>query len=81
MGVILGGRIGWCIFYGTDVISENWLNIFHIWDGGMSFHGGSDGRVGGGGDICTGEGQARIADVCDFRLAAARDRIADRTAR
>jgi phosphatidylglycerol:prolipoprotein diacylglycerol transferase len=40
MGVILGGRIGWCIFYGHDVIAENWLNIFHIWDGGMSFHGG-----------------------------------------
>jgi phosphatidylglycerol:prolipoprotein diacylglycerol transferase len=40
MGVILGGRIGWCIFYGHDVIAENWLNVFHIWDGGMSFHGG-----------------------------------------
>jgi phosphatidylglycerol---prolipoprotein diacylglyceryl transferase len=39
-GVILGGRIGWCIFYGHDVIAENWLNVFHIWDGGMSFHGG-----------------------------------------
>jgi phosphatidylglycerol:prolipoprotein diacylglycerol transferase len=40
MGVILGGRIGWCIFYGHDVIAENWANVFHIWDGGMSFHGG-----------------------------------------
>jgi phosphatidylglycerol---prolipoprotein diacylglyceryl transferase len=40
LGVILGGRIGWCIFYGHDVIAENWLNVFHIWDGGMSFHGG-----------------------------------------
>ena len=40
VGVILGGRIGWCIFYGHDVIAENWLNVFHIWDGGMSFHGG-----------------------------------------
>ena len=37
MGVILGGRIGWCIFYGHDVIAENWLNVLHIWDGGMSF--------------------------------------------
>jgi phosphatidylglycerol:prolipoprotein diacylglycerol transferase len=45
MGVILGGRIGWCIFYGHDVIAENWLNIFHIWDGGMSFHGGMLGVV------------------------------------
>jgi phosphatidylglycerol---prolipoprotein diacylglyceryl transferase len=40
VGVIVGGRVGWCIFYGHDVIAENWLNVFHIWDGGMSFHGG-----------------------------------------
>jgi len=40
MGVILGGRIGWCIVYGGDAIAENWRNAFHIWDGGMSFHGG-----------------------------------------
>jgi phosphatidylglycerol:prolipoprotein diacylglycerol transferase len=40
MGVILGGRLGWCLFYGRDVVAENPLNIFHIWDGGMSFHGG-----------------------------------------
>jgi phosphatidylglycerol---prolipoprotein diacylglyceryl transferase len=39
-GVILGGRIGWCIFYGHAVIAESFLNVFHIWDGGMSFHGG-----------------------------------------
>ena len=40
IGVIVGGRVGWCIFYGHDVIAEHWLNVFHIWDGGMSFHGG-----------------------------------------
>jgi phosphatidylglycerol:prolipoprotein diacylglycerol transferase len=40
IGVIVGGRVGWCIFYGHDVIAENWLNALHIWDGGMSFHGG-----------------------------------------
>jgi|SRR5579883_249598 len=40
MGVILGGRLGWCLFYGRDVIAENLLNVFRIWDGGMSFHGG-----------------------------------------
>jgi phosphatidylglycerol---prolipoprotein diacylglyceryl transferase len=39
-GVILGGRIGWCIFYGHDVIAQSLLNVFRIWDGGMSFHGG-----------------------------------------
>lgn len=45
LGVILGGRIGWCIFYGRDVIAQNFLNVFHIWDGGMSFHGGLLGVV------------------------------------
>jgi phosphatidylglycerol:prolipoprotein diacylglycerol transferase len=40
IGVIVGGRTGWCLIYGHDVIAENWLNAFHIWDGGMSFHGG-----------------------------------------
>src|SRR5579872_6124134 len=40
IGVIVGGRLGWCIFYGHDVIAENLLNVFRIWDGGMSFHGG-----------------------------------------
>jgi phosphatidylglycerol---prolipoprotein diacylglyceryl transferase len=43
IGVIAGGRLGWCIFYGRDVIAENWLNVFHLWDGGMSFHGGMTG--------------------------------------
>jgi phosphatidylglycerol---prolipoprotein diacylglyceryl transferase len=45
VGVILGGRVGWCIFYGHDVIAESWLNVFRIWDGGMSFHGGMLGVI------------------------------------
>lgn len=45
MGVILGGRVGWCIVYGSDAIIENWRNAFHIWDGGMSFHGGLVGVI------------------------------------
>jgi phosphatidylglycerol:prolipoprotein diacylglycerol transferase len=40
LGIILGGRIGYMLFYGFDQILENPLNIFRIWDGGMSFHGG-----------------------------------------
>jgi len=45
VGVILGGRIGWCLFYGHDVIAESWMNVFRIWDGGMSFHGGMLGVI------------------------------------
>lgn len=40
LGIILGGRIGYMLFYGFDQIIENPLNIFRIWEGGMSFHGG-----------------------------------------
>jgi phosphatidylglycerol---prolipoprotein diacylglyceryl transferase len=40
VGVIAGGRLGWTIFYGHNVIAQSWLNVFRIWDGGMSFHGG-----------------------------------------
>ncbi len=40
LGIILGGRIGYVLFYGTDVFLKNPLEIFAIWHGGMSFHGG-----------------------------------------
>ncbi|MCX7123587.1 MAG: prolipoprotein diacylglyceryl transferase [Gammaproteobacteria bacterium] len=40
MGVILGGRIGYMLFYAfPDFIHQPWI-IFEVWDGGMSFHGG-----------------------------------------
>jgi len=65
MGVILGGRIGWCIFYGHDVIAENWLNVLHIWDGGMSFHGGLLG-VTAAGWLFARIKKKRFADVLDF---------------
>ncbi|MEZ5564628.1 MAG: prolipoprotein diacylglyceryl transferase [Gammaproteobacteria bacterium] len=40
LGVLLGGRIGYMLFYGFDQLQENPLNLFRIWEGGMSFHGG-----------------------------------------
>ncbi|MCB1616187.1 MAG: prolipoprotein diacylglyceryl transferase, partial [Pseudomonadales bacterium] len=39
-GVVLGGRIGYSLFYGMDQVKENPLWIFKLWEGGMSFHGG-----------------------------------------
>ena len=45
LGVILGGRIGYTLFYGWDRIAEDPLYIFRIWEGGMSFHGGLVGRA------------------------------------
>jgi len=40
LGVILGGRIGYILFYNFQYYSQNFLEIFKLWQGGMSFHGG-----------------------------------------
>ena len=43
LGIILGGRLGYVLFYGTSSFWHNPLQIFEIWKGGMSFHGGAIG--------------------------------------
>ena len=45
IGVILGGRIGYILFYQTTTILTNPFNILFIWKGGMSFHGGLIGII------------------------------------
>ncbi|WP_434356770.1 prolipoprotein diacylglyceryl transferase [Parasalinivibrio latis] len=40
MGVVLGGRIGYVLFYQFDTFIHDPLYLFKIWTGGMSFHGG-----------------------------------------
>jgi phosphatidylglycerol:prolipoprotein diacylglycerol transferase len=40
LGVILGGRLGYVLFYKPDMIWTAPLEILQIWQGGMSFHGG-----------------------------------------
>jgi phosphatidylglycerol:prolipoprotein diacylglycerol transferase len=40
LGVILGGRFGYVLFYGFSQLLSDPLYLFKIWDGGMSFHGG-----------------------------------------
>lgn len=44
-GVILGGRIGYILFYNASIIWKTPVEIFTIWKGGMSFHGGFLGVV------------------------------------
>ena len=39
-GIVLGGRLGYVFFYNLEYYSQNLLEIFKIWQGGMSFHGG-----------------------------------------
>ena len=40
LGVIVGGRVGYLLFYGWQQALEDPLYILRIWEGGMSFHGG-----------------------------------------
>ncbi len=40
LGAVLGGRIGYIIFYNFDAFLANPLVLFKVWQGGMSFHGG-----------------------------------------
>jgi len=40
LGVILGGRLGYVLFYSTSLIWTDPIEILKVWHGGMSFHGG-----------------------------------------
>lgn len=45
LGVILGGRIGYVLFYQFGLYMSDPLEVFKIWHGGMSFHGGATGAI------------------------------------
>ena len=40
IGIIIGGRVGYVLFYNFNYYINNFFDIFKIWQGGMSFHGG-----------------------------------------
>jgi phosphatidylglycerol:prolipoprotein diacylglycerol transferase len=43
--MIIGGRLGYIIFYNFSYYINNFFNIFKVWEGGMSFHGGLIGII------------------------------------
>lgn len=45
IGVILGGRLGYVVFYNAGFYLENPMDAFKIWEGGMAFHGGLIGVI------------------------------------
>ncbi len=45
LGVVLGGRLGYILFYRPDFYLANPLEILKVWEGGMSFHGGMLGVI------------------------------------
>jgi phosphatidylglycerol:prolipoprotein diacylglycerol transferase len=45
LGIVLGGRLGYVLFYNLPVYLAHPLDIFKVWQGGMSFHGGLIGAL------------------------------------
>jgi phosphatidylglycerol---prolipoprotein diacylglyceryl transferase len=62
LGIILGGRLGYAIAYGPELFTS--LDIFKLWEGGMSFHGGLVGVLVAMGWVCWRGGLnfVRVAD-------------------
>lgn len=65
LGVILGGRLGWILFYGFDNVRGDPMAIIRVWEGGMSFHGGLAGVMIAIAWFARRRGR-RVADVFDF---------------
>ena len=65
LGVILGGRIGYMLFYDTAELIAHPLSLIRIWEGGMSFHGGLLGVLAAG-LIWTRKHQLAFFDAIDF---------------
>ena len=40
VGIVIGGRLGYSLFYGFDRLMDDPLWLFRVWEGGMAFHGG-----------------------------------------
>ncbi len=45
VGVVAGGRLGYCLFYQPAYYLQHPLEVFYVWQGGMSFHGGLIGVI------------------------------------
>jgi phosphatidylglycerol:prolipoprotein diacylglycerol transferase len=64
LGVIIGGRLGWCIFYNPGVWATP-VEVLRLWHGGMSFHGGFVGLVVALWLFCRRHGLNTLS-VCDY---------------
>jgi phosphatidylglycerol:prolipoprotein diacylglycerol transferase len=68
LGVIVGGRIGYTLFYGMEFWLQDPLYLLRVWEGGMSFHGGLIGVLVALAVFAKRRGR-RVADVFDFAAA------------
>ena len=65
LGVVIGGRVGYMLFYQPGLLLENPLQLFYIWQGGMSFHGGMLGVFAAAGWFARST-QRAFFDITDF---------------
>lgn len=65
LGVIAGGRLGYCLFYQPEWYLAHPLDIFKVWQGGMSAHGGIIGSVVAAAAFARARGKAFFT-VADF---------------
>lgn len=61
LGIIIGGRLGYVLFYDPALYLADPLTILEVWNGGMSFHGGLLGVIVAGYAFCRREGVAALA--------------------
>jgi phosphatidylglycerol---prolipoprotein diacylglyceryl transferase len=71
LGIILGGRLGFALFYQPGYYLANPGQILRVWEGGMSFHGGFLGVVVAGVLFCRREGIAMLPTADLLALATA----------
>jgi phosphatidylglycerol:prolipoprotein diacylglycerol transferase len=64
LGVIVGGRLGYVLFYAPSHFLHNPLDIFKVWQGGMSFHGGTLGVIAAI-TWCGWRNKVNLADLAD----------------
>jgi phosphatidylglycerol:prolipoprotein diacylglycerol transferase len=57
LGVVIGGRLGYVLFYKPDYYASHLLEIFAVWKGGMAFHGGLLGAIGAMALFARGKGR------------------------
>lgn len=70
VGVILGGRLGYVLFYDLGAFLDEPARILRVWEGGMSFHGGFAGVVVAGLWFCRREGVSPLSTGDLFAMVA-----------
>ena len=70
LGIVLGGRLGYVLFYGAGYYLSHPLEILAINQGGMSFHGGLIGAIVGGSIVCKAS-KISIPTICDIGVCVA----------